>query len=258
MSVFQSILLGIIQGLCEFLPVSSSGHLVLAQNLLGVSEGGLLFNTLLHVGTLAAVFAVYYRDIWEMIRHPIRSDLRYLVLATIPAVAATLLFGDFFDAAFAGRFLGVSFLATSVILYAGSKCHGHQTQIQVKNSLLMGVWQAVAILPGVSRSGSTISGGMFAGLTRERAARFSFLMSIPAICGSLVFQAKDILSGEALGEMGFLAVAAGMIAAAVTGYLAIRFMLRLLQKKSLNGFALYTLVLGVLVLSDQLFFHIFF
>ncbi len=131
-------------------------------------------------------------------------------------------------------------------------------RLTYRDAAVMGIWQAVAILPGVSRAGSTIAGGLMRGVKRQAAARFSFLMSIPAILGSVVFQSKDIVQGSALGEVGLLPLLVGVLAAAVSGYAAIRFMLRLLQKASLRSFAWYTLALGALVLADQLIFHIIF
>ena len=258
MSIFHAIIMGVVQGLCEFLPVSSSGHLVLAQNLLGAPEAGLLFDTFLHLGTLAAVFAVYYKDIWAMLKKPFSKPVGCLVIATIPTVIAALLLGDFFDEIFAGRFLGVSFMITSAILFLSARFRGKRREVTYRNAAMMGLWQGVAILPGISRSGSTISGGLIQGLDREAAAKFSFLMSIPAILGSVVYQAKDIMTGSELGAIGMLPMIIGVFAAAISGYAAIRFMLKVLQRASLKSFAWYTLILGALVLCDQLFTNVFF
>lgn len=259
MEYLKTLVLGIVQGLCEFLPVSSSGHLSVFQQLFGMEEAGLLLDTMLHIGTLMAVFVVLWPDIWSMLKKPFSKEVLCLIIATVPAVIFTLLFGDFFDDIFAGRFLGISFLLTSAILFASGKVKREgRNEITLRDSLIMGVWQAVAILPGVSRSGSTIAGGLFAGLNKSKAARFSFLMSIPAILGSLVFQVKDIVSGEALGAVGVFPMLLGVAAAAVSGYFAIRFMLRILEKHSLKPFAVYTLALGLIVLLDQLFFNLVF
>ena len=163
-------LLGLVQGLCEFLPVSSSGHLVLFQTILGIDDPGILLDTLLHVGTLIAIFVVFWRDIWGMICRPLSKPVYMLVIATIPAVVATLLLGDFFEIAFTGRFLGLGFLATSVILMLTGRKQGHRREMNYMDALVMGLFQAFAILPGVSRSGSTISGGLARGVDREEAA----------------------------------------------------------------------------------------
>lgn len=257
MNVWQAMLLGLIQGLCEFLPVSSSGHLVLFQEIMGINDPGILLDTLLHVGTLIAIFVVFWRDIWDMIRHPLSKPVYRLVLATIPAVIATLLLGDFFEVAFTGKFLGLGFLATSIILLVSGKKQGHRREMGYLDALVMGIFQAVAILPGISRSGSTISGGLLRGINREEAAKFSFLMSIPAILGSVVLQVKDMFSGMAVA-LPFWPVALGMVVAALSSLFAIKFMLYIVKKTDLRWFALYTAVLGVLVCLDQWFFHLVF
>ncbi len=271
MNAIQAAILGIVQGLSEFLPISSSGHLMLAQKLLGVQEPGMLLTILMHVGTLAAVLAVFWRDWWQMLKNPFKNHTFWmLVLATLPAVVAALLFEDQINALFTGWFLGISFLITAALLltteFIGKRAaqarHATQTAdtgaVQNKHALAMGAMQAVAILPGVSRSGSTIVGGLWSGLNRATAAKFSFMMSVPAILGSLVFELKDLFGdGSALSGGGF-ALAVGVVAAAVSGFLAIRWMLRLVQRTSLKWFALYVAIIGLLVLADQLFFHMFF
>ena len=156
LSIFQAVIMGLTQGLAEFLPISSSGHLLLVQKLLGIPSTGLLLEVLLHVGTLVAVFVVYFKLFWNMLRHPIRSLLPELIVATIPAVIATLLLGDFFGAAFEGKFLGFSFLITSVVLVLSdviSKRVVTHDRLTWKDTIIMGLMQAFAILPGVSRSG---------------------------------------------------------------------------------------------------------
>ncbi len=271
--MIKTIVLGIIQGLSEFLPISSSGHLVLFQKLFDMPETGLLLEILLHVGTLFAVLAVFWRDWMEMLRHLFKSRVvRLLIVATIPAVVFTLLLDDAIASIFSGWFLGFSFLITSVLLSAsdwlaerakrranGAQPLGEVADIRYGQALTMGIMQAFAILPGVSRSGSTIVGGLASGVTKRNAARFSFMMSAIATLGSLVFKLKDLLSvGEYAFEGGPLAAVMGIIAAAISGYLAIRWMLMLIQRVSLKWFGLYTAILGILILSDQLFFGLVF
>lgn len=269
--MIKTIFLGIIQGLTEFLPVSSSGHLVLFQKILNMPETGLLLEILLHVGTLAAVLSVFFEDWWHMLRHPFTSKaLRLLIVATIPAVVVTLLLGDWIEAAFSGWFLGISFLITSALLFSsdwlarrsGSTVRHRRTQVEdihYRQALTMGVMQAVAIIPGISRSGSTIVGGLAAGVTRRTAAKFSFLMSAIATLGSLVFKLKDFIQvGGGAFDGGWPAAILGMAAAAASGYLAIRWMLSLIQKISLKWFGIYTAALGVLILLDQLAFGLVF
>ena len=257
MNLWQAILLGLVQGLCVFLPVSSSGHLVLFQTILGVDDPGILLDTLLHVGTLIAIFVAFWKDIWAMIRRPLSKPV-YLLVATIPAVIATLLLGDFFETAFTGEFLGLGFLATSVILFVSGRRQGHRREVTYADAAVMGCFQAFAILPGVSRSGSTISGGLLRGVDREEAARFSFLMSIPAILGSVVLQVKDLVTGGIETSLTLGPVIVGMVVAALSSLAAIKLMLCIVRRTNLKWFALYTAVLGVLVCLDQWVFHIFF
>lgn len=222
----------------------------------------LMLDVLLHMGTLLAVFVVYWRRILNMITHPVKSDLKWLVVATVPAVIAalTINYGD----AFEGKFIVWSFYLTSIVLVLGNFI-GNQRRLQRKghkdvrfiDALVMGIMQAVAILPGLSRSGSTITGGLASGLTRKRAADFAFLMSIPAILGSVVLQGKDLLfaqtSAGAQPEAAISAAAilVGVAAAALFGFLAIKFMLWVIRRISLNWFALYTFLLGTFLLIDK-------
>lgn len=265
MTVFESLILGFVQGLTEFLPVSSSGHLMVLQRAFSISADAdklLLFDVLLHLGTLLAVFVVYWRRILNMILHPVQSELKWLALATVPAVIAalTINFSDVFE----GKFIIWSFYLTSIVLVLGNFI-GDQRRMQKKfhkevtwvDAAVMGIMQAVAILPGLSRSGSTITGGLASGLTRKRAADFAFLMSIPAILGSVVLQAKDLLfpdaavAGQPEAVLSVGAILAGVAAAAVSGFLAIKLMLWIVRRISLNWFALYTFLLGTYLLVDK-------
>ena len=263
MNAIQGLILGIVQGLTEFLPISSSGHLLVLQKIFGIdTDGQLLLNILLHLGTLVAVFAVYWRRIWNMLCHPIQSELKWLVVATIPAVIAALVVD--FDAAFEGQFIIWSFYLTSIVLVAGDvigkwrrRNHRVHKRVGAKDALTMGVMQAVAILPGLSRSGSTISAGVASGLTRKRAADFSFLMSIPAILGSLVLELKGVvLDGEPIGDITLVPTLLGVLAAAVFGFIAIKGMLKLIRRVSMKWFALYTFLLGTFLLLDKFVFKI--
>ncbi|MHC6203160.1 undecaprenyl-diphosphate phosphatase [Breznakiellaceae bacterium SP9] len=264
MSVFEAIILGIVQGLTEFLPVSSSGHLVLLQTVFGIQEPMLLFDTMVHVGTLAAVFTVLRRDIWSILKKPLQPITGYLVIATIPAVIGALVFKDLIENAFeSGLFLGFAFLLTALILANSEIIARHS--LKVKNqenmnwldALFIGVLQAVAIVPGVSRSGSTLSGAIVRKLDRDFAARFSFLLSIPAILGALVLQIKDLSDGKTGGTFN-AAMLIGTLSAAAVGFFSIKLMLHIVKNRSLLGFAAYTAVLGLLVLCDQNSTHFFF
>jgi undecaprenyl-diphosphatase len=265
MSIIHAVLLGIIQGLTEFLPVSSSGHLVLFQKIFGISEPALLFDTMLHVGTLAAVVAVLWKDIWAILRKIYQPLTLYLIIATIPTVIAALVFRKPLERAFeTGHFLGFAFLMTSALLIGAellakrSAAKGaaakNAATVNWLDALVIGVMQAIAIIPGVSRSGATLSGALSRRLDRDFAARFSFLLSIPAILGAVVFQLKDLVKGDdttAAVGIGLAAMIAGTISAAIVGFFAVRLMLKIVREKSLWGFAVYTGVLGLFVLLDQ-------
>jgi undecaprenyl-diphosphatase len=276
MDIMTAIILGIVQGLTEFLPVSSSGHLVLMQKIFGVEEPGLFFDTMLHIGTLSAVFVVLWKDIWEILKKIIQPLTLFIIIATIPAVIAALAFKDLIESAFeSGQFLGICFLFTSALLVTAeqlakrSEIKKNGENMNWIDALIIGVFQAIAIPPGISRSGATISGALFRKLDRDFAARFSFLLSIPAILGALVLQVKDLVKGNNMtaGEsietlpvenIGVLPVIVGTITAAIVGFFAVKMMLKIIREKSLYGFAIYTAAIGILVLLDQFVTRIIF
>jgi undecaprenyl-diphosphatase len=262
MSIIEAIILGVVQGLTEFLPVSSSGHLVLLQKIFGISQDALLFDTMVHVGTLAAVFAVLWKDIWSILKNPIQPLTGYLILATIPAVIVALIFKDAIEAAFASAsFLGIAFLLTSAALLVSdflSTRKGEprgQGKMNALDAVIIGAMQAIAIIPGVSRSGFTLSGALSRKLERDFAARFSFLLSIPAILGALVLQIKDIAFNAAaatgaameaaIPAIGFTPIAVGTITAALVGFFSVKLMLRIVRGHRLWGFAIYTGAVGI-------------
>jgi undecaprenyl-diphosphatase len=259
MTILQGIILGIVQGLTEFLPVSSSGHLVLLQRLFSIDEGTLFFTTMVHVGTLVAVVVIFKDDIWDMLKKPFQKLSIYIVIATLPTIVIALLLKDFVEAAFnTGSSLGIGFIITGTLLWlVESKKPGQKIlkDMKGKHAIIMGIAQGAAIFPGVSRAGSTITGGLFQGLDRRFAAKFSFLMSIPAILGSLVFQFKDLTQVESLGALG--PVILGSVAAGISGYFAIKLMMDLIAKKSLKIFSIYVYILGAFVLVDQFILHKF-
>lgn len=260
MTIWIALLLGLVQGLTEFLPISSSGHLVLLNNLFGIQEGTLFFTIMLHIGTLIAVFAVYYKELWDMIRHPFQKKTGMLLIALIPTVLAALFFKDFIEDAFGGKYLGFGFLLTALILWFAQRVKtGHKTiqKMRVGDALLIGVMQSVAILPAVSRSGSTIAGALYCRMDREDAADFSFLLSVPSILGSLVFEVPTLLE-SGVGDLNWGIVLAGVAMSAITGYLAVRLMLRMIKNRQLTPFIYYVAVLGILVLFDQFVTNWFF
>lgn len=262
MSILMAALLGLIQGLAEFLPISSSGHLNLLQALFGVDvEHQLLFNILLHVGTLVAVAIVFWKDWIEMIAHPIKNKtLLLLFIASLPALVIKLIFSDQVDYLEThNMLLGVCFLITGLMLaltqffsQRNARKGVEKAQVGVGEAVAMGCLQAVGMLPGISRSGSTIFGGVSAKLNRETAAKFSFMMSAPAIVGGLLSEGSAALK-EGLSFGGDLpAILVGMVVAGVSGYFAIHFFLKLITRISLNWFALYVAILGIAVIILQM------
>ncbi len=265
MPIWQSIILGLVQGLGEFLPISSSGHLVLMQNAFGIEGGEMVFDTLLHVGTLAAVFIVLWKDIINIIKKPIQKITLMLIIATIPAVLAALFLNDFITEAFSGTYLGWGFLVTAVVLLILGRLKNDSDKtdsldtIKTKQAGIMGAFQAIAILPGISRSGFSICGGLTCGVTRQKALRFSFLMSIPAILGSLVFNIKEIAElNSSTAGFSYSAILIGMLTAAIAGVIALKWMFKIINNGKLWYFSIYVGILGVLVVLDQFIFHIIF
>jgi undecaprenyl-diphosphatase len=266
MNILQAAVLGVIQGLAEFLPISSSGHLEVAQRLMGLeadSMSMLLLTVLLHVGTLTAVIVVFWEDWLGILKKLFRSRLLWLlVLASLPALVAKLGLKAIhldLDEVFGGGFLGIGFLITSGFLllaefFSKRGKHTAEKQVDVKNALVMGCFQVLAMIPGVSRSGSTTLGGTATGLSKRSAIRFSFLMSAPAVLGSLLLEGKDAYEQGAFSFLSanIVPIAVGVLLAAVVGYLTARTMLKIINKVSFNWFALYVFLLGAVVIVLQL------
>ena len=263
MQWWQALVLGLTQGLTEFLPVSSSGHLTFLQRVLGINIGGaeLFFNIILHLGTLVAVCIIFWRDILDLFRKPFKT-LLYLVVATIPAAVAGLLLDDVIEThlmggKYVGVVLAVFFTFTAAVLFATeifAKRKKSELPICWRTALPMGFAQAVAILPGVSRSGSTIAAGTFAGGTAENVSKFSFLMSIPVILGSFFVElVKGIIDKEegfaysfqVAGPQFGWCIAIGLIVSAVAGLFAIKVMLAAIKKANYKWFSLYLVLLAI-------------
>ncbi|HUS69230.1 MAG TPA: undecaprenyl-diphosphatase UppP [Anaerolineae bacterium] len=248
-------MLGIVQGATEFLPVSSSGHLVLVPWLLHWESMGLAFGALLHLGTLVAVVAFFWRDLWQLVvagllsvkerslaGDPVRKTAWLIVLGSLPAALLGFTLEDFFESLF-GRpvWVGILLVVTGTLLAASERWSRRKlemTELGWVEALVVGLGQAVAIAPGISRSGATISAGLWRGLRREAAARFSFLLSVPIILGAGLFELKDVFDAPMVSDSP-LTLAVGFASAAVSGFLSIRFLLRYLQTRSLYPFAIY-------------------
>ena len=265
MNFLEALLFGLVQGITEFLPVSSSGHLTLLGRILNCDETAMLsFTTLLHVGTLISVFVVMRKEIMAILKDILGRNVRLIVVATIPAVLAAIFLGDFLDQLFGGGYLGYSFIITGAVLLAttltGRLKKTTDKEIGYREAAAAGIGQAVAIAPGVSRSGLTLAALLFCGIDREKAIRFSFLMSIPAILGGFLLDVVDLIQGEgaALAAFGPVNIVAGIAVAAIAGWLAMEWMLRHLKKRGFLVCAFYVIALGLFVILDQQFIHLIF
>ena len=266
MSIIQSAFLGLLQGLGEFLPISSSGHLLLARIFLGIqtdTPAMKMLDILLHVGTLIPVVIVFRREWVDMILHPVRNKtLLLLVIASLPTLAVYLAAKKLFPQVngFAvfdnGWFLGSSFLITALFLllcdrFSSGRSGKNSGRVGILQAAVMGLFQGIGMIPGISRSGSTIFGGVSSGLNKSTAARFSFMMSAPAILGSLLMEGKDAVKLGYYKEISLAPALLGILIAAVVGFLAIRFMLRIISRVPLSWFALYLAVIGIAYLLLQ-------
>jgi undecaprenyl-diphosphatase len=266
-TVWQAILLGILQGVTEFLPISSSGHLVIVPHLLGWPDPGLALDTMLHMGTLLAIIAFFWAELWRLVKAAVASLQRRslsdpqarmawgIVLATIPGAVVGFMLQDTVERLFAmPRAAAALLLGTAALLivaeYAGARARP-VTSLSWLDALLIGVAQTLAIAPGISRSGATISAAVLLGFRREDAAQFSFLLGVPIMLGSGLYQLVELVTTPATtGSPRAGLVVAGVIAAALAGYLAIAGLLALLRRWGLYVFALYCAILGSLVLTN--------
>jgi len=260
--IIEAIILGIIQGLTEFLPVSSSGHLELAKALLGdesLPAESLLLTVVLHAGTALATVAVYRAEVWHLLKGLFsfknNEETAYslkIVLSMVPAAFVGLFFDDFIETFFGGNigFVGAMLLVTAALLFFADRSKTGGNHVGVKDSIIIGIAQAIAILPGISRSGATIATAVMLGVDREKAARFSFLMVVPLILGKM---AKDLMSGEiSASQTSGSVLAAGFVAAFVFGYFACTWMIAIVKRAKLKWFALYCVVAGAVALAASL------
>lgn len=254
MEIWQAIVLGAVQGFAEFLPVSSSGHLILFQHLFGIREHALFYSVTLHLGTLIPVIFVLRRDIAELFKKPF-DKLLYLTIATIPAGALGLILTKTtdLDALFSERLilLAAAFAFTAAELLLAEKiAKSRKSQaatgcpLNFKTALSMGVGQAVGVFPGISRSGTTAAFGVFAGTDRDVTARFSFLMSVPVILAAAFTQTLDCVKSGGISDVSALPIISGVLTAAITGYIAIEFMLKIIRKADYKWFSLYLAVIS--------------
>ncbi|PWI30733.1 UDP-diphosphatase [Flavobacteriaceae bacterium LYZ1037] len=258
MDIFDSIVLGIIQGLTEFLPVSSSGHLELGKAILGdhsIPKESLMFTVVLHFATALSTMVIFRKDILLILKGVLKlewnDDLQFvskIALSMIPAIIVGLLFEKELEQLFNGNIMLVGFmlLITAVLLFFADKAKNTHKKVSFGNALIIGISQAIAMLPGISRSGATISTSVLLGNDKTRAARFSFLMVVPLIFGKI---AKDLVSGDLTYESSnFISLSAGFIAAFVAGLFACTWMIALVKKSKLTYFAIYCAVVGIIAI----------
>ncbi len=263
MEIFHAALLGLVQGLTEFLPVSSSGHLAIAQHFLpGFEQPGLLFDVLLHAATTLAVIIYFREDVWKLLSCFFRKDsyalddrhtFWMLVLGSIPTAVIGLSFKDFFEGLFENLpVIGCMLLLTAMLLIVAERVRKDGRQLpdlKVNDALLVGAVQGLAIIPGISRSGSTIACLLLRGIDGEAAARFSFLLALPAVGGAMLLSLKDLqqVSSSELPAYGL-----GALIAFVSGLFAIRCLMNVVRRKRLFGFAVYCLLVGTGIIGYSL------
>lgn len=263
MEIIDAIVLGIIQGLTEFLPVSSSGHLELGKAILGdnsVPKESLLFTVVLHFATALSTIVVFRKDIISLLKGIFKfqwnDDLQFaakIAVSMIPAVIVGLFFEEQLEALFGGNILlvGCMLIVTAVLLFMADKAKDTDKKVSFKNAFIIGISQAIAMLPGISRSGATISTSVLLGNDKTKAARFSFLMVVPLIFGKI---AKDIVGGKLTYDAAnFTALSIGFIAAFVAGLFACTWMIALVKKSKLSYFAMYCVVVGLAAITFALF-----
>lgn len=269
------IIQGIIQGLTEFLPVSSSGHLSVAQHFMNIGDESLIISIVLHLGTLAAVFAAFWGTIWGMIKEfflTIRDiftgkfswrnmndnrRMMFMVIIATLVLVPVYFFKDFFTSVEGDGdiiFEGCAFVFTAILLFLSDACvKGYKTgkDMTVKDAITVGMFQCVALFPGVSRSGSTVTAGLFCGLTRETAVTYSFILGIPAILGGSVLEIKDAVSSGV--QLDIVPLLIGFLTAAIVGFLSIKLVKLIIKHDKFKIFGIYTLILGLLCVGYGIF-----
>jgi len=245
MKIWQAILLGLTQGLGEFLPISSSGHLILVRRMMGLEGEFLMFDVMLHVGTLFAIFIVFFRDLLALFKPPFKT-IGLIILASIPAVIVGFFANDFIESFFSdGKYLCFFFLATAILMFATEFISARTTETKplgLKTAIFMGLMQGVGVFPGISRSGSTIFGGVAAKTDREEVAKFSFFMSIPIILGSAVL---ELIKAD-FATVNWVCTVVGMVVSFISGLFAVKLMMLVIKKANYKWFGLYLVVVAVL------------
>lgn len=277
MTYIQAAILGLVQGLAEFLPISSSGHLALLQNIFGIEEGVLFFTVMLHLGTLISLFIIYWKDIWALILeffatikdlftrkglnyedNPTRRLMIMIIVTTIITGVIGIFFEDFFESLYSSCIaIGIGLIFTGIIMLLSEKLgQGTRTvkNLNFRNAIFIGLMQGIAICPGVSRSGSTLVGGLSCNFKRQFAVKYAFLISIPTILGSFLLELKGALeSGIDTSIIGPTAL--GVIIACISGLFAIKAMIKLVVNRKLKYFSYYVWVVGILAIGYGVVFQ---
>ena len=241
LSILILLLLGLVQGLCEFLPISSSGHLVLLSRLFGVSDS-LFVSIVLHIATLLSLVIVMRKEVFYLIRHPFSKEAMSIVIITC---VVTIVLMPLISASFEGAFLPISFLLSAILLFVSQKLNRNDGKVNFKRASIIGLAQGFAIFPGLSRSGTTITAGMISGASKEESTRFSFLISLPIVVGSLILEIVKIFIYKEPISVNWLGLAFSFIVAFIAGILTIKFMLNLTKKLNFKYFAYYLIVLAI-------------
>ena len=244
--IFKYFIIGLIQGFTEFLPISSSGHIVLFGEIFNINCDIILLSVVAHLGTLLSVIICMRKKIFKIVKKPFSPTTSNLVIATIPAVIVVILFNDLIDKLYGLHFLIYGFLITGILLTVADLIKPKYDYVSRKSSLLMGLMQGLAILPGISRSGSTMAVGMMTGVEKKEACEFSFLMSIPIILGSAVWECAGLLKGNI--TFNFLPLFVAFVTSFIFGILSIKLMLKIVKSNKLYIFSIYTVILSIITL----------
>lgn len=262
MSIFEAFILGLVQGLTEFLPISSSGHMIIFGKFLGIYEVPIAFELIMHLATLLAVIIVLRKEVFALIKKPFTKQTALLVTATVPTVIMAVIFSAFFRDAFKGEYLIFCFMITAILILVSSFVEEHisnnkpkmiKSEMSFVDAAIIGVAQGIAVMPGISRSGATICTAKMLGVSKEKSSSFSFLLSIPIIIGSSILEISA--NGSALGAEA-PALIIGFLTAFVVGLIACKIMIKVVNSFSLNGFAYYLTALCVFMLVDKFFLHL--
>lgn len=249
MEILALFFLGLVQGLTEFLPVSSSGHLVLFSQIFGIEEE-LFVSIILHCATLLSILIVFWKDVWQMISHPFSKQTMLIVVATIPTCIICLVLMPIIKLSFSGMVLPVCFLVSAILLMLSERStkNKEMTEISYKSAFWIGVAQGFAVFPGISRSGTTISAGIFAGNKKEEVAKFSFLMSIPIIILSLIMEIVEIAIGGVSIDVSAVGISLAFVTAFLVGIVAIKTMLKITKSAKLRYFSYYLILISIISL----------